>query len=711
MQYAPSLDTMEAQEGGGRLHSLMQSFESRVQLFSLYLYDRVCELSPLPFPWTVLLAVLVYITCRQVVLWYTLELKPKTKGYVYWHTSDLIDIEYRNSYKPANHLNSALIVYVTQKLWREKPLAAHELKSKTFTIHLLSLQSREVEEELEDWESDENLCFREHEELMVPVKLPIYPCWTPVHAGGVEICTWISTTRIRNCYPEAHRYVYLRVQKDETGHGGANADAALRRFVDDAVAFYFSSGYGDHTDRSLRMYRITPSRGQIAVSAAPMPLAPTLDTVFFPAKDTVRLQLQRFLEAKGRYAIKGFPRKLGYLLYGPRGTGKRSFVRALAYHTKRHIVRIPLSSLTKNEQLFKSFYFEDALTGSTPDWQMLSSKKVIFLLEDVDTESDLVRARSEEHSALVWRPRGLTAGGGVHNKLSASATPPAQPDSVPIKPSNESNSNSNSNDAVNEDDALTTTTSCGSCGKEVERVALGKREPRTVVLVEPHGWGQLYDGEDAKLDEINMSSLLNVLDGAIEDPERIVVMITDHPERLDPALLRPGRLSTHIRFDYIQLDELVGLCGLFYGAECKFVKGALNNDGSAAAPRVAESAACSYGSLSTGSGEETPRFPHEDAGLRATTECSWHRHEFESAEVAKLEEQVIRQLSSSQAAQVRACVEALEKENASHPKSLKREAAYNFFLTPSHAHHLCMHAATLDDFLSSLSAYVRGNAR
>ena len=49
-----------------------------------------------------------------------------------------------------------------------------------------------------------------------------------------------------------------------------------------------------------------------------------------------------------------------------------------------------------------------------------------------------------------------------------------------------------------------------------------------------------------KKDKLNLSGLLNVLDGVVDTPERILIMTTNHPERLDPALIRPGRIDKKI---------------------------------------------------------------------------------------------------------------------------------------------------------------------
>ena len=43
------------------------------------------------------------------------------------------------------------------------------------------------------------------------------------------------------------------------------------------------------------------------------------------------------------------------------------------------------------------------------------------------------------------------------------------------------------------------------------------------------------------------AGLLNVLDGVVDCPNRIVVLTTNHPEKLDPALIRPGRINKKVR--------------------------------------------------------------------------------------------------------------------------------------------------------------------
>jgi len=43
---------------------------------------------------------------------------------------------------------------------------------------------------------------------------------------------------------------------------------------------------------------------------------------------------------------------------------------------------------------------------------------------------------------------------------------------------------------------------------------------------------------------------LNALDGVVASEERIIFMTTNHPEKLDPALIRPGRVDVKEYFGH-----------------------------------------------------------------------------------------------------------------------------------------------------------------
>ncbi|CAO2816236.1 unnamed protein product [Amaranthus hypochondriacus] len=65
------------------------------------------------------------------------------------------------------------------------------------------------------------------------------------------------------------------------------------------------------------------------------------------------------------------------------------------------------------------------------------------------------------------------------------------------------------------------------------------------------------EGEDEKKgSEVTLSGLLNFIDGIWSacGEERVIVFTTNHVDKLDPALVRPGRMDVHIELSYCRKD-------------------------------------------------------------------------------------------------------------------------------------------------------------
>lgn len=77
------------------------------------------------------------------------------------------------------------------------------------------------------------------------------------------------------------------------------------------------------------------------------------------------------------------------------------------------------------------------------------------------------------------------------------------------------------------------------------------------------------DGEwfEASNPKLTLSGLLNFIDGLWSScgDERIIVFTTNHKERLDPALLRPGRMDMHIHMSYCTTNGFKTLASNYLG--------------------------------------------------------------------------------------------------------------------------------------------------
>ena len=60
-------------------------------------------------------------------------------------------------------------------------------------------------------------------------------------------------------------------------------------------------------------------------------------------------------------------------------------------------------------------------------------------------------------------------------------------------------------------------------------------------------------------DQLNLSGLLNVLDGVVDSPGRIVIMTSNHPDQLDRALIRPGRIDKKLMLGYMGVPDVISM--------------------------------------------------------------------------------------------------------------------------------------------------------
>jgi mitochondrial chaperone BCS1 len=65
---------------------------------------------------------------------------------------------------------------------------------------------------------------------------------------------------------------------------------------------------------------------------------------------------------------------------------------------------------------------------------------------------------------------------------------------------------------------------------------------------------------------LTFSGLLNAIDGLASQEGHILIMTTNHQERLDPALIRPGRVDRHLHLGLADGDMTLRLFERFYGA-------------------------------------------------------------------------------------------------------------------------------------------------
>lgn len=100
-----------------------------------------------------------------------------------------------------------------------------------------------------------------------------------------------------------------------------------------------------------------------------------------------------------------------------------------------------------------------------------------------------------------------------------------------------------------------------------------KQEP-TIQVIEQIA--SSFKNDDKKTekndDKLTLGNILEIIDGIIECPGRVVIMTTNHKEYLDPALLRPGRIDMEIEFKKLRRSHIAEIYKRWYGHELEDYK-------------------------------------------------------------------------------------------------------------------------------------------
>ena len=239
-----------------------------------------------------------------------------------------------------------------------------------------------------------------------------------------------------------------------------------------------------HERLHVFVYEGVDSQFNLMFKTYPFDTTCSLDTMFFDDKAAVLRQMDFFVGNREWYEKRGKPWTFGVCTHGEPGCGKTTFEKAVCKHLNRHMIVVDISRIQSQQEADRLFFSREIAGRAVP------YDKRVYVFPDIDRQTDLLYADE-------YKQKG----------------------SVSVVPRNEPGS---------------------TASKEVKELA-GLLRKKDIFASEPLP-------NAAGKTPMNLSKLLNILDGVPERTGQIIIMSANHPERLDDAITRPGRIDTIIRF-------------------------------------------------------------------------------------------------------------------------------------------------------------------
>lgn len=270
-------------------------------------------------------------------------------------------------------------------------------------------------------------------------------------------------------------------------------------------SYWVEKYYKDRDIRKLQYYQLREFRAEIPYFRAyNYESVRSFDHVFFDQKADFLHLVGQFMRKEGIYARNIIPYRLNLLLHGRPGAGKSSVLKALANLTQRHIVYFNLPLVQTNRGLMEILHSETLNLVNPSECKSTT-------ITDVPIKERIYVLEDIDAMSKIVQDRRL--------KKEESEK-------------QEKKDNNNGNTVIIMRDK----------NKDLEK---------------------LVNKEDDS-DALTLSGILNIFDGILELNGSILVITTNYRDKLDPALIRPGRMNFELHLDKMSLRSLSEMIHNYY---------------------------------------------------------------------------------------------------------------------------------------------------
>lgn len=251
------------------------------------------------------------------------------------------------------------------------------------------------------------------------------------------------------------------------------------------------------------------------------------NNLFCTNKNLIKDKLDFFINNREWYKKRGIPWTFGVLTYGPPGCGKTSLEKVFINYLDRHGVQLNIDETTTYKDIREIFY-NPYING-----KYVPLEKRIYIIPDIDAMGKVLLKRSESNDYV----KGVSFEDSTKHHIDDESN---GDDEIKLENTILKNDKKILEDKIKDLEKKGSSNNLNSLNNKTMMSNSNISTPGSKSgLMESN----FIDLMKRKNQGVSLSQILNLLDGIVELDGRVLIACTNHLNKLDPALIRPGRID------------------------------------------------------------------------------------------------------------------------------------------------------------------------